>query len=217
MCLLSPNVSPVSSLRQWQCLSFMTPCLPVHKVLLSQCCAHCSNVCVSVFTSRNLCVFLPSGTAGGKATAAAAAAGVTAGQQESSSSKGKAPGVHSTGAFQCRGQFVLQSALQFFHPTGLLGCPASFQMRHHLWHLPMCIQPEDNLNQIFTQPSFYWCYEIRWTLGCHIFSERAFKICDLKCFTQLFYQIIDQQFLFCINLAFFAFIIWSRLSAHLLD
>ena len=104
---LFAHVSPVSKcvscllLRQWQCLSFMTPCLPVHKVLLSQCCAHCSNVCVSVFTSRNLCVFLPSGTAGGKATAAAAAAGVTAGQQESSSSKGKAPGVHSTGAFQC--------------------------------------------------------------------------------------------------------------------
>ena len=97
---------------------FMTPSVPVCEVLL-ECCVHCSKVCFSVFcsSSRNLCVFLPSGTGGGKATAAA---GVTAGQQQqqrsegrkaaarsSSSSRGKAPGVHWTahiGAFQRRSQ-----------------------------------------------------------------------------------------------------------------
>ena len=119
---------------------FMTPSVPVCEVLL-ECCVHCSKVCFSVFcsSSRNLCVFLPSGTGGGKATAAA---GVTAGQQQqqrsegrkaaarsSSSRRGKAPGVHRTahiGAFQWRSQaaklqqFVLQPAAAFFEPTGFL-------------------------------------------------------------------------------------------------
>ena len=94
---------------------FTTLSLPVCEVLLESR-VHFSKVCFSVFcsSSRNLCVFLASGsTGGGKATAAAA--GVTAGQQQrsegrkaaaarsSSSSRGKAPGVHSTahiGAFQ---------------------------------------------------------------------------------------------------------------------
>ena len=98
-------------------LCFMTPSVPVCEMLL-ECCVHCSKVCFSVFcsSSRNLCVFLPSGTGGGKATAAA---GVTAGQQRSegrkaaarssSSRRGKAPGVHRTahiGAFQWRSQAV---------------------------------------------------------------------------------------------------------------
>ena len=73
MCLLSLNVSKSPP---------ETMSIPWMPVLLSQCCVHCSNVCVSEFcsSSRNLCVFLPSGTGGGKATAAAAA-GVTAGQR----------------------------------------------------------------------------------------------------------------------------------------
>ena len=69
------------SLYRYKCVS-TTPCVPVREVLLEYC-VHCSKVCVSVFccsSSRNLCVFLPSGTGGGKATAAAAA-GVTAGQR----------------------------------------------------------------------------------------------------------------------------------------
>ena len=67
------------SLYRYKCVS-TTPCVPVREVLLEYC-VHCSKVCVSVFccsSSRNLCVFLPSGTGGGKATAAA---GVTAGQR----------------------------------------------------------------------------------------------------------------------------------------